>query len=82
VILSPVISFGLVATDDMGLEKNATEGLALLSFGWEGGYSPTSHLRRTGYVPDKSIWDFRRIKGQGEMFVGAFAILHKRPLAS
>jgi hypothetical protein len=26
--------------DDMGLEKNATDGLALLSSGWEAGYSP------------------------------------------
>jgi len=76
-----VISFGLVDTDDMGLEKNGTEGLSLLSFGCEGDYSPTSHLRGTGYMPDKSTWDLRRTKLQGEKFLGAFAILHKTTLS-
>ena len=72
-----MISFGLVDTDDMGLEKNATEGFALLSFGWEGEYSPTSHLRGTGYMPGKATWEFRRTKWQGERFLGTSAILHK-----
>jgi len=62
--------------DDIGLEKNATEGLALLSSGWEGGYSPTSHLRGTGYMPDKSTWNLWWTKWHEEKILGAFAKLH------
>ena len=67
--------------DDMGLEKDAIEGLTLLSSGWEGGYSPTSHLRRKGYMPDKSTWDLWLTKWHGEKFLGDFANLRKTTIS-
>jgi hypothetical protein len=63
--------------DDMGLEKNAAEGMALLSSTWEGGCSPGSHVKGTGYMPDKSTWDLWWTKWHREKFLGIFAKLHK-----